>query len=272
MADMTQMEQVLMNLAVNARDAMPQGGTLTLETRNVDLDGRFAAAHPGARPGAYALLSVSDTGVGMAQEVRERIFEPFFTTKERGRGTGLGLAAVHGIVNQLGGSILVDSEPGQGSTFHVYLPETGAAVRSEVSARTAAAAAGNETILLVEDEDAVRAFVRTVLERFGYRVMDAPNAESALMWLEHFTGRIDLLLTDVILPKTDGRELARLVTRDRPSTPVLFMSGYPERMATADGLLEAGVELLEKPFTAQSLLARVRDVLGRDASLTRLAS
>jgi PAS domain S-box-containing protein len=266
MADAIHMEQVLINLAVNARDAMPRGGTLTIETHNADLDARFAADHAGARAGAFAMLSVGDTGMGMSREIQERIFEPFFTTKDRGRGTGLGLAAVHGIVIQLKGWIDIDSEPGRGTAFHVYLPETDHAVQAETVSGPEMSAAGSETIVVVEDEDAVRAFVKTVLERFGYRVLDAPDAESALTLVGTVTGRIDLLLTDVILPKMDGLELARRVMKDRPSLPVLFMSGYPEQMAnTGGGFLEPGVELLEKPFTAQSILARVRLMLGRGA-------
>jgi two-component system, cell cycle sensor histidine kinase and response regulator CckA len=262
-ADATQLEQVLINLAVNARDAMPEGGTLTIETHDADLDAAAAAAR-GAKPGAYALLSVRDTGMGMNREIQDRIFEPFFTTKDLGRGTGLGLAAVHGIVHQLGGHVSVESEPGQGTAFHIYLPETSQAVPAESAHPAVMSAPGNETILLVEDEDAVRGFVKTVLERFGYRVLDAPDAESALALIDTLNSRIDLLLTDVILPKMDGPELARRMTADRPATRVLFMSGYPERMAAADGILEPGLELLEKPFTAQAILTRVRDLLVRE--------
>ena len=207
MGDATQMEQVLLNLVVNARDAMPDGGTLTIETRNVDLGPGSPETPAGAAPGAYTLLSVGDTGVGMSRELQERIFEPFFTTKARGRGTGLGLAAVHGIVSQLGGYVRVESEPGYGTVFHVYLPETEHAVQTESVRAPLMSAAGSETILLVEDEDAVRAFVKTVLERFGYRVLDAPDAETALTVLGAASGRIDLLLTDVILPRMDGPEL-----------------------------------------------------------------
>jgi PAS domain S-box-containing protein len=267
MADAIHMEQVLINLAVNARDAMPKGGTLTIETHDADLDARFAAHHAGARHGAFAMLSVGDTGMGMSREIQERIFEPFFTTKDRGRGTGLGLAAVHGIVTQLNGWIDIESEPGRGTTFHVYLPETDQPARAETVSGPEMSAAGSETIVLVEDEDAVRSFVKTVLERFGYQVLDAPDAESALALVGTVKGRIDLLLTDVILPKMDGLELARRVTSDRPSLPVLFMSGYPEQIANAGGgFLQPGVELLEKPFTAQSILARVRLMLGRGAA------
>jgi CheY-like chemotaxis protein len=266
MADATHLEQVLINLAVNARDAMPQGGTLTIETRDADLDAHYASTHAGAKPGAYALLSVGDTGMGMSRETQARIFEPFFTTKELGRGTGLGLAAVYGIVHQLGGYVWVESEPGRGTVFQVYLPETQDAVQTTAAPVVRVVAPGTETILLVEDEDAVRAFIKTVLQRFGYTVWETPSAEAALTLLDGVDGPIHLLLTDVILPKMDGRELALRVTRNHPLTQVLFMSGYPERMATPQGFLESGVQLMEKPFTAQSLLARVRQVLGRDIS------
>jgi PAS domain S-box-containing protein len=266
MADATHLEQVLINLAVNARDAMPHGGTLTIETRDADLDAHYASTHAGAKPGAYALLSVGDTGMGMSRETQARIFEPFFTTKELGRGTGLGLAAVYGIVHQLGGYVWVESEPGRGTVFQVYLPETQDAVQTTAAPVVRVVAPGTETILLVEDEDAVRAFIKTVLQRFGYTVWETPSAEAALTLLDGVDGPIHLLLTDVILPKMDGRELALRVTRNHPLTQVLFMSGYPERMATPQGFLESGVQLMEKPFTAQSLLARVRQVLGRDIS------
>ena len=271
MADALHMEQVLINLAVNARDAMPKGGTLTIETHNADLDARFAAHHAGARHGAFAMLTVGDTGMGMSREIQERIFEPFFTTKDRGRGTGLGLAAVHGIVTQLNGWIDIESEPGRGTAFHVYLPETDQPAQAETVSGPEMSAAGSETIVVVEDEDAVRSFVKTVLERFGYQVLDAPDAESALALVGTVKGRIDLLLTDVILPKMDGLELARRVTSERPFLPVLFMSGYPEQIANAGGgFLQPGVELLEKPFTAQSILARVRLMLGRGAGSSLL--
>jgi two-component system cell cycle sensor histidine kinase/response regulator CckA len=266
MADATHLEQVLINLAVNARDAMPEGGTLTIQTRDADLDAHYASTHAGARPGAYALFSMGDTGMGMSREIQARIFEPFFTTKELGRGTGLGLAAVYGIVHQLGGYVWVESEPGRGTVFQVYLPETNQVVQTSSTPAAGMSASGTETILLVEDEDAVRAFIKTVLQRFGYTVWEAPSAEAALTLLDSANGPIHLLLTDVILPKMDGRELALRVTRSHPLTQVLFMSGYPERMATPQGFLESGVQLMEKPFTAQSLLARVRQVLGRDIS------
>jgi CheY-like chemotaxis protein len=268
MGDATQMEQLLINLAVNARDAMPQGGTLTIETRDADLDASYVATHTGAKSGAYAVLSVGDTGMGMSPEVQRRIFEPFFTTKALGRGTGLGLAAVYGTVKQLGGYISVESEPGQGAVFQVYLPETNETVPASAVPVTGISAAGSETILLVEDEDGVRSFIRTVLERFGYRVFEAPTAEAALVLLEDFLAPLHLLITDVVLPKLDGPELALRVLDRHPSLRILFISGYPEGMATPEGFLGSGTELLEKPFTANALLTRVRQLLGRDMALT----
>jgi two-component system cell cycle sensor histidine kinase/response regulator CckA len=253
-----------MNLSVNARDAMPHGGVVTLATRNIALDAAYATAHPGAMAGSYACLSVSDTGAGMSPETQGRIFEPFFTTKERGRGTGLGLAAVYGIVKQLGGYIGVESQPGLGSTFTIYLPKTEQAAQVRTRPAPAMSPAGTETILLVEDERGVRAFVKTALQRFGYQVIEADTAEAALTILERFTTPIHLLLTDIVLPRIDGRELAERVTRDRPHVRVLFMSGYPSRLSTGGALLEPGVQLLEKPFTAQALLTKTRQLLGTD--------
>jgi hypothetical protein len=262
MGDVMQLEHLLVNLSVNARDAMPQGGVLTITTRNVTLDPAFVAAHPGARPGTYAALSVSDTGIGMGPEVQQSIFEPFFTTKERGQGTGLGLAAVYGTVKQLGGYIGVESQLDHGSTFTIYLPWTDQAADRLPEAEPAQPPpVGTETILLVEDESGVRAFARTVLQRFGYRVIEADSAETALSVLEGFDGPIDLLLTDVVLPGIDGRELAVRVRRDRPDLRVLFMSGYASELRTVHGFLIPGVLLLEKPFTAQVLLTKTRQLL-----------
>jgi two-component system, cell cycle sensor histidine kinase and response regulator CckA len=262
MADVTQLEQVLMNLSVNARDAMPRGGVLTLATRNITLDRSYAAAHPGANAGLCAALSVTDTGTGMSPEVRDRIFEPFFTTKERGQGTGLGLAAVYGIVKQMNGYIEVESHPARGSKFTIYLPRTGQAVDTSIAPVGTTSPVGNETILLVEDESAVRAFAKIALQRFGYQVIEADTAEAALTILDNVTTTIHLLLTDIVLPGIDGHELAVRAARHRPHLPVLFMSGYTTRLTTVDGLLEAGVRLLEKPFTAHTLLTKTRQLLG----------
>jgi PAS domain S-box-containing protein len=266
MADVTQLEQLLVNLSVNARDAMPQGGSLTLATQNITLDAGYAAAHPGAHAGSYASLSVTDTGTGMSPDTQERIFEPFFTTKERGRGTGLGLAAVYGIVNQLRGYIEVSSQPAQGSTFTIYLPKTEQAAEHPIEPARVMSPVGTETILLVEDESGVRAFAKIALTRFGYRVIEADTAEVALALLDGVDTPIHLLLTDIVLPKMDGRELAVRVRRDRPDVRVLFMSGYASGLGTIDGLLEPGVHLLEKPFTAHALLTKTRQLLDTEES------
>ena len=262
MADATQLEQVLMNLAVNARDAMPQGGELTIRTWNAH------AADAAARDGGlWVRLSVTDTGAGMPPEIQARIFEPFFTTKERGHGTGLGLAAVHGIVTQLRGSITVESAVGHGTTFQIDLPATRAAVAPTIAATAGPAPVGAETILLVEDEQGVRAFIGRALKRFGYEVLEAETAESALILVEQDDRPIHLVLSDLVLPKMGGRELAERIGHVRPGLPVLFMSGYTEQqITTAAGFVEPGVQLLEKPFTAHALLTKVRHILDAPAS------
>jgi two-component system cell cycle sensor histidine kinase/response regulator CckA len=267
MADATQLDQVLMNLAVNARDAMPRGGVVTIETRNAELDQRYVLTHTGARAGAYAMLSVGDSGIGMSREVQAKIFEPFFTTKERGRGTGLGLAAVYGIVKQLGGYVSVESEPERGSTFKIYLPRTNQPAAVKSTPAPVVSPVGAESILLVEDEDDVRSFIKIALQRFGYQVVEAASAPDALTHLEALDRPIHLLLTDVVLPGMDGRELAARVTRERPDVQILFMSGYTDRMRTTDGYLEPGVHLLEKPFTAETLLKKTRQILGQSRPL-----
>jgi signal transduction histidine kinase len=252
LADATQLDQVILNLALNARDAMPGGGRLTITTHPVE--------GAGGGTGMVA-LKVADTGTGMSPEVQAQIFEPFFTTKERGKGTGLGLAAVHGIVMQLNGRIEVESALGQGTTFRVMLPSTQAAVSEAAPAASTVAPIGVESILLVEDERGVRTFIRTVLQRFGYKVIEAESAEDALTLVETENPPVALMLTDVILPRMQGRELADRVRRIRPDIKVLFMSGYSEQMTTSHGFLDPGVHLLEKPFTVQQLLAKTRQLL-----------
>jgi PAS domain S-box-containing protein len=260
-ADEGQLQQVVMNLVVNARDAMPKGGKLTIETASLYLDEHWASQLVDAQLGQYVMLSVSDTGMGMDEATRAHIFEPFFTTKERGKGTGLGLATVHGIVKQSGGLISVYTEPGQGATFKIYLPsaepvETDSAAQVErLTDQT-----GTETILLVEDETEVRRIARNILESNGYSVIDA-EPETAVQISREFPGHIDLLLTDVIMPKINGRDLADRLAEQRPSMKVLYMSGYTDNVIMDRGILPAGVALLGKPFTLTGLVAKVRQVL-----------
>jgi PAS domain S-box-containing protein len=260
--DSGQLDQVIMNLAINARDAMPGGGKLTLETRNVALDDSYVAEHLDARTGPHVMLAVSDTGIGMDRETQARIFEPFFTTKEPGKGTGLGLSTTFGIVKQSGGSIFVYSEPGEGSVFKVYFPR---ATASETPARrpsTPTSLRGTETILLVEDQDDVRKVAREILRRYGYHVLEARNAGEALLTCERHPRNIHLLLTDVVMPQMSGPELAERLAKLRPTMKVLFMSGYAEGAAVYHGILDSGLAYLQKPIVPETLALRVREVLG----------
>jgi len=264
-ADPGQLEQVIMNLAVNARDAMPNGGKLTLETANVDLDDAYAADHYPARAGPFVMLAVSDTGTGMSEETQAHMFEPFFTTKEKGKGTGLGLATVYGIIKQSGGFIWVYSEVGHGTTFKLYLPrvEELAERASEPAQLPARPARGTETVLVVEDEAPVRSVARQVLERHGYTVLEAPSAEAALDLAARYSGAIHLLLTDVVMPGLNGRELASRLADLRPDARVIFMSGYTDEAVTRHGVLEPGSAYVQKPFTPDAIVRRVREVLDR---------
>jgi two-component system cell cycle sensor histidine kinase/response regulator CckA len=262
-ADRGQMEQIILNLAVNARDAMPKGGTLTIEISNVELDDHYAKAHVGVTPGPYVALTVSDTGAGMTPEVQARLFEPFFTTKEVGKGTGLGLATVHGIVSQSGGSVRVTSQPGKGTAFQVYLPRADeAGLSADVPAPVARARAGGETVLLVEDADGLRVLATKLLERLGYAVLVAANADEALQVFEAHPS-IDVLLTDVVMPGGSGPELTSRLVERRPGLQVIYMSGYTDETIVHHGVLEPGIAFLQKPFSSETLGRKIREVLDR---------
>jgi len=260
-ADQGQVEQVLMNLAVNARDAMPRGGRIVIESDRVDLDETYARAHSEVRPGSYVMLAFTDTGHGMTPEVKARLFEPFFTTKEAGKGTGLGLATVHGIVKQSGGHIFVYSEPGRGTAFKMYFPPAEEGVAAAASMPDEEGPRGNETILVVEDEAALREITRECLETTGYTVLDAAHAAAALELSERYKGTIHLLVTDVVMPGIPGSELAQRLTAERPGTKVLYMSGYTDDTVILRGALTEETPFVQKPFTMANLARKVREVL-----------
>jgi signal transduction histidine kinase/CheY-like chemotaxis protein len=261
-ADPGQLHQVIMNLAINARDAMPNGGTLTIETADTELDESYAAEHLEVCPGPYVMLAVSDTGIGMDRETQSRIFEPFFTTKEAGKGTGLGLATVYGIVKQSGGHLWVYSELGHGTTFKVYLPRVAnAAEGAQAPAASNPLPKGTETILLVEDDESLRDLAREILEEQGYAVLKASTGKMALELAEEHAGPIHLVMTDLVMPGMSGRELAERVTKRRLESRVLFMSGYTDDALERQGILEGNAAFVGKPFTLDGLLRKVREVL-----------
>lgn len=266
-ADPSQMDQIIMNLAVNARDAMPRGGKITIETANVELDEEYCRLHIEVQPGPYIMLAVSDTGIGMDKETQSRIFEPFFSTKEEGKGTGLGLSTVYGIVKQSGGNIWVYTEPGHGTTFKIYFPrieEAAEAMKQEEAADKSFR--GTETILLVEDEEMVRDLAYEILGEMGYTVLAASNGEEALQICERHKGPIHLMLTDVVMPKMSGGELAEASVRLYPEMKVIYMSGYTDSSVTRNGMLEPGVNFVQKPFSLLSLTEKVREVLDASGS------
>jgi PAS domain S-box-containing protein len=264
--DRSQIEQVILNLAVNARDAMPQGGKLTIETANIEMDDAYARDHFPAKPGAYVMLAVTDTGTGMSPETQTHMFEPFFTTKAKGQGTGLGLATVYGIIKQSAGYIWVYTEPGHGTSFKIYLPRVMQLPERRAASAPSQPAAmdGTETVLLAEDEAAVRAVARQALQRHGYTVLEAQSGEAALDLAQRHSGRIHLLLTDVIMPGMSGRALALRLVPMRPDVRIIYMSGYTDDAITRHGVLEPGVTYVQKPFTPDALVRKVREVLDRE--------
>jgi two-component system, cell cycle sensor histidine kinase and response regulator CckA len=272
-ADQGQLEQVIMNLAVNARDAMPDGGRVVITTANVSLDEAWTRLHPGSKVGDYVMLAVADTGTGIDSETLAHIFEPFFTTKERGKGTGLGLATVYGVVKQSGGYVSVESAPGKGASFQIYLPRIEEPVSvAEPVAPIVEALRGAETVLLVEDADALRKLTHMLLEQHGYRVLVAANGAAALQLVEEKPESINLLLTDVIMPGLNGRALAARLQLRQPGLKVLYMSGYTDDAIADHGVLAAGVQLLHKPFSEENLIHKVREVLDADSVAPLLAA
>jgi two-component system cell cycle sensor histidine kinase/response regulator CckA len=274
-ADSGQIEQVVMNLAVNARDAMPDGGKLTIQTANVELDAAFVREHPGSVPGQYVMLAVTDTGTGMDPETQAQIFEPFFTTKGRDKGTGLGLATVYGVVKQSNGYIAVESEKGKGALFKVYLPriELPVAAKSE-GMQALPTVRGSETILLVEDAEPLRLLAQLFLKENGYQVLTAADGAEAEQIAAENPGPIHLLLTDVVMPGINGRVLAERLAPKRPAMKVLYMSGYTDSFMAGHGVLDEGIHLLHKPFTEDALMRKIRERLdaGKETEKTGSAA
>ena len=263
-ADPGQLEQVLVNLVVNARDAMPEGGRITIQTRNIELDENYTSEHSAVVPGRFVMLAVTDTGVGMNRDTREHAFDPFYTTKEAGKGTGLGLATVYGIVKQSGGYVWLYSEPAHGTTVKIYFPEVSAAAAFATTEHRAAskeAERGSETILLVEDEEAVRALTSRILQKQGYNVIAAQHGREAMDIATREEGHIDLVLTDIVMPGINGRGLVERLNGIRPGIKSLYMSGYTDDDIVRRGFIEPSKRFLQKPFTTDLLLQTVRQVL-----------
>ena len=266
--DPDQVGQVILNLAVNARDAMPEGGTLTIETCNVELDDVYTKTHPPVQAGRYVMLAVSDTGTGIDKAILPRIFDPFFTTKDVGKGTGLGLSIVYGIVKQSGGYIWVYSEPGHGTTFKLYFPVTTAAIESPVLHSDTISRPAGQTVLVVEDEAMIRSNVRECLQQLGYHVLEADSAETALKLCAEQRGKIDVVLTDLVMPGMSGHELAGKLAQMCPQVKMLFMSGYTEDTATRREILLRGSAFLQKPFSVGDLANAVQQVLAASALMS----
>jgi len=261
-ADRNQLQQVLMNLALNARDAMPSGGRLTMETESVDLKEPLAGHGTTAAPGSYIVLAVIDTGEGMDEATRQQIFDPFFTTKEQGKGTGLGLSMVYGTIRQGGGIVRVDSEAGVGTTFRIYLPRASGIASSEEVAQAPPSLSGCETILVVEDQPEVRGFACKVLRSYGYRVLEAADANEALRLSAVFVEPIDVLLTDLVMPGMDGVQLSKEFLSLRPEVKVIFASGYADSVMHRHGVLDSGAPLIPKPYRPAELAAKIREIMG----------
>jgi CheY-like chemotaxis protein len=263
-ADPGRLEQVIVNLAVNSRDAMPAGGRLTIETANIELDSAYTSRFSEVKAGAYIMMAVSDNGIGMEKKVQSRIFEPFFTTKEPGKGTGLGLSTVYGIIKQSGGHIEVHSEPGQGAEFRIYLPRIESQLQQPVAPKMLDRnTRGTETVLLAEDDAAVRALVRHMLQLNGYTVLEAKNAQEALAYCHEYKGSISLVLADVVMPHISGPALVQKVMVMRPEIKVLYMSGYPDSPMIPDSVINGTMSFLEKPFSPETLTQTIRQVLDR---------
>ena len=265
-ADPNQIVQAIVNLAVNARDAMPTGGRLLMETANVFLDETYVQTHLDVQPGEFVMIAMSDTGCGMEAATQEHIFEPFFTTKEQGKGTGLGLATVYGMMKQTGGDIWVYSEVGRGTTFKLYFPRVFTEVSELARGGPQVQAGGGETVLVVEDDQAVRDLTVRMLNQLGYVVLAAVSGVEALAISKSYAGRISILVTDVLMPHMSGRQVADDLLRTRPDMKVLYLSGYPESMVIHHGVLDSAVEFLPKPFSREALGQKVREVLGKPAS------